>query len=60
MQLLTSEKFITQAKFDSLLLIDKFTESCMKLDASILVQYIEEDDLFEDKGNSLFNSFIGR
>ena len=46
----TSTSFVKKEnKTHSQLVIDKFIESCLHLDASIFEPYMSEDDVFEDK-----------
>ncbi len=53
--LITSSKFIqNQNTSYSQIIIDKFIESCLKLDASIFEPYMKEEELFEDKEKYLF------
>ncbi len=53
--LTTSSKFIQKQNIPySQIIIDKFIESCLKLDASIFEPYMHEDDVFEDKEKYTF------
>ena len=53
--LTTSSKFIQKQNIPySQIIIDKFTESCLKLDTSIFEPYMQEDEVFEDKEKYLF------
>ena len=65
-RLTTSSKFVQKQNIPySKKIIDKFIESCLKLDVSIFEKYMHEDDVFEDKEkytflaqlHSLFNEF---
>lgn len=48
--LTTSSKFIQKEDIPySQIIINKFTESCLKLDVSIFESYMQEDEVFEDK-----------
>ena len=53
--LTTSSRFIHKNDVPySQIIIDKFIESCSKLDASIFEPYMHEDDVFEDKEKYAF------
>lgn len=53
--LTTSLKFIQKQNTPySQIIIAKFMESCLKLNASIFEPYMHEDDVFEDKEKYLF------
>ncbi len=53
--LTTSSRFTQRQDIPySQIIIDKFIESCLKLDASIFEPYMHEDDLFEDKEKYIF------
>ena len=53
--LTTSSKFIQKQDIKySQIIIDKFIECCLKLDASIFEPYMHEDDVFEDKEKYIF------
>ena len=45
---------LNKASINSELIIQKFVESCVKLDASIFEPYIQEDAIFQDKEKYLF------
>lgn len=48
--LTTSSRFVQKQNISySQIIIDKFIESCLRLDASIFEPYMHEDDVFEDK-----------
>lgn len=57
LHLKVTSKFIKNQNIDySQNIIDKFIESCLKLDASIFEPYMNEDDVFEDKEKYIFLS----
>ena len=55
----TSTSFINKENNNySKLVIDKFIESCMHLDASIFEPFMAEDDVFQDKEKYKFLSHL--